>query len=344
MTNLIEIGGAVGEGGGQILRTSLSLSMATGRAFRMFNVRAKRSRGGLLRQHLTALRAAAEACGAQLKGDALGSREIEFIPGRVRHGEYRFAIGTAGSTSLVLQTVLMGLLRTRGESRITVEGGTENRQAPPSDFLIQSFAPLVRRLGVPLHIEVERRGYYPAGGGRLVATLSCQQSLSGFSLMERGDFVERRATARVSALPVNVAHRELVVLRDMLDLKRDELVAEEEVAPFGPGNIVSVVWRHEHVTEVFSGFGERGRPAESVAMQAATEASRWEMANVAAGEHLADQLVLLLALAGHGSFTTVAPSLHARTQFELIPRFLPVTIRADGSDDRWEVHVASTST
>jgi len=251
----LEIDGAAGEGGGQVLRTALSLSMATGRPFRIHGIRARRGRPGLLRQHLTAVQATSEVCGAAVTGASLGSTELSVEPGRARHGEHRFAVGTAGSAALVLQTVITGLLRVAGESLIVVEGGTDNPAAPPSDFLVQAWAPAVRALGVDLHVEVERRGYHPAGGGRLVATLRVPGALRPFSRLVRGATMERRAVARVSALPANIGHREVHTLRGALGLGRDELRVEEERAPRGPGNVVSVIWRSEGGVEVHTALG-----------------------------------------------------------------------------------------
>lgn len=339
--DFIDIDGAAGEGGGQVVRTSLALAMATGAPIRIRRIRARRARPGLLRQHLTAVHAVAEACGARVRGGQLGARELELVPSTIRHGDYAFAIGTAGSAALVLQTLVTGLLRTEGESRIVVEGGTDNTAAPPSDFLVHVWAPLVRALGADLHVEVERRGYYPAGGGRLVASLRVPAGLSGFERMERGVTLERRAIARVSALPPNIAHRELVTLKRALGLGRDELTAEEVEHPRGPGNTAALLWRCEHAVEVFTGFGERGKVAEDVAREVAAEAERWDAADVPVGEHQADQLVLLLALAGRGAFRTLRPSMHTRTQLALIPRFLPVRIDlTEDETDRAEIRVA----
>ncbi len=279
-----------------------------------------------MRQHLTAVHAVAGACGAEVRGAELGSSTFELTPGRVGHGDHRLAVGTAGSAALVLQTLVTGLLSHEGESRITVEGGTDNPAAPPADFLVQVWAPLVRALGADFHVQIERRGYYPAGGGRLVAHLSVPARLSGFERMERGATTERRAVARVSVLPPNIAHRELAVLEGAFDLQRDALQAEEIRHPRGPGNTVQLLWRCEHTLELFTGFGAKGKSAEKVARDVVNEAQRWEAADVPVGEHQADQLVLLMALAGEGAFRTTRPSLHTRTQLALIPRFLPVAI------------------
>ena len=334
MDERIDIDGAEGEGGGQVVRTSLALAMATGRPLRIRNVRARRGRPGLLRQHLTALKAIAAMCEGEVRGASLGSREVELRPGRVRHGEHTFAVGSAGSAALVLQTLVTGLLGHAGESRLTIEGGTDNPAAPPSRFLTEVWAPRVRQLGVDLHVEVERRGYYPAGGGRLVVTLRVPERLEGFEVRARGPIEERLAVAIVSALPKAVARRELGVLRTVLGFGKDEVRVEEEASPVGPGNVVSVGFRADSGREVFSAFGQRGKRAEDLAHALANEAQRWLAAEVPVGEHQADQLILLLAIAGGGAFVTTRPSLHTRTQIGLIPRFLPVRIALDEERDR----------
>lgn len=331
--DVLEIDGRTGEGGGQVLRTSLSLAMVTGRAFRIHGIRGRRAKPGLLRQHLTAVEACTKTCAAMTTGASLGSTELSFHPGRIKHGEYRFAVGTAGSAGLVPQTVVAGLVLSPGESQIIIEGGTDNPAAPPSDFLVHVWANAMRELGVDLHLEVERRGYYPAGGGRLVTTIRVPQRLRTFSLLERGTTVERRAIARVSALPENIGHREVHTLRHALGLSRDEIHVVEEDNPRGPGNVLSLLWRCEHATEVFTAFGAHGKTAEAVAGELAAEAARWDAANVPVSEHFADQVVLLLSIAGAGALRTLRPSLHTQTQLELIPRFLPVRFDVEREDD-----------
>ena len=166
---MIRIDGSFGEGGGQILRTSLSLSLATGKAFRIENIRAGRERPGLLRQHLTAVLAAAEVGGAEVNGATLGSAALTFSPDRIRPGDYRFSVGTAGSGTLVFQTVLPALMLASEPSRIVIEGGTHNSAAPPFDFLARTFLPLLERMGPKVQLQFERYGFYPAGGGRFCA-------------------------------------------------------------------------------------------------------------------------------------------------------------------------------
>ncbi|MGP1684584.1 MAG: RNA 3'-terminal phosphate cyclase, partial [Giesbergeria sp.] len=183
----ITLDGSTGEGGGQILRTGLALSMVTGRPLHIQQIRAKRPKPGLMRQHLACAQAAQAVCGGQAEGAELGSQAMQFTPGAVRSGDYRFQIATAGSCLLVLQTVLPALMLADGESRVQLSGGTHNPMAPPFDFLERAFAPLLRRLGVGLDLQLQRRGFYPAGGGEVAVRITPPaQPLAPVDVLERG--------------------------------------------------------------------------------------------------------------------------------------------------------------
>jgi len=324
---MLDLDGSLGEGGGQILRTSLALSILTGTPVRLRNIRAGRARPGLMRQHLTAVQAAARVSGARVEGAEVGSAEIVFHPAGIWPGEYRFDIGTAGSTTLILQTVLPALLHASGPSRLTLEGGTHNPAAPPFDYLDRVFLPLLRRMGARVEAELERPGFYPAGGGRFSVTVDPPPRLSCLELLERGEIRERRAVAILSNLPRHVAERELKVVAQETGWSPPALEVREVSSP-GPGNVLLLEVESENVTEIFAGFGEKRVPAEEVAARALREMRRYLDAGVPVGEHLADQLLLPLALAGEGTFATLPLSLHAITQIDLIPRFLEVGIEA----------------
>jgi RNA 3'-terminal phosphate cyclase (ATP) len=337
---MITIDGSQGEGGGQILRTSLALSLVTGQPFRMERVRAGRQKPGLLKQHLTAVEAAKTVGCAEVMGAALGSQTLEFTPGPVTPGNYRFAVGTAGSATLVLQTVLSALLTASGLSTLTLEGGTHNPMAPPFDFLEKSFMPLIHRMGPSVQLELRRHGFFPAGGGRFHARIEPAKKLSRLDLLERGSIRRRQARILVSKLPEHVGQRELAVVRDELKWRAEECAAEAVPYPVGPGNAVVLAIETEHVTEVFTGFGERGRPAEEVARSAIEAAKAWLEVDVPVDEHLADQLLIPMVLAGGGSFRTTKPSLHTTTNAEVIQRFVSVPIRIDRESEMvWIVKV-----
>lgn len=319
---LIELDGSQGEGGGQILRTALTLSMITGTPFRIERIRAKRSKPGLLRQHLAAVQAAAEISSAEVSGAEPGSQTLEFFPGRIRGGDYRFAIGTAGSCTLVLQTVLPALWFADHASTVQVSGGTHNPFAPPADFLMRAWLPLVRRMGADTEIALLRHGFYPAGGGEVHVRVQPVSGLLPLDLAERGELVSAKAIAAVAGVPVEVAHRELARMESRLGPMTQEV--RQLPANEGPGNVAMIELHHEHVSEMFVAFGERGVSSEIVADRAAKQARQYQASDAAVGEFLADQLVLPLALAGRGSFTTTGLSSHLQTNMEMIRNFLPV--------------------
>lgn len=322
---MITIDGSQGEGGGQILRTALALSLVTGQSFRIEKIRAGRQKPGLLRQHLTALEAATQVGNATVDGAALGAKELTFKPGKVTAGDYRFSVGTAGSATLVLQTLLPALIVGRADSTLILEGGTHNPHAPPFHFLASAFLPLVTRMGPGLAASLERAGFYPAGGGRFSVAIKPAARLQPFQLMERGEARSRSARAIIANLSRNVADRELKVVTEKLGWSR-ECLHVEEIASAGPGNALILEIGSEHITEVFTGFGERGVLAETVAEKVVSEARAYLANGAPVGEHLADQLLVPLALARGGGFRATSASRHTRTNIDVIEKFLPVRI------------------
>jgi RNA 3'-terminal phosphate cyclase (ATP) len=332
MTDWITIDGSEGEGGGQILRTALALSLVTGRPFRIDGIRAGRKKPGLLRQHLTAVQGAAQVSEARVSGGDLGSRTLSFEPSQVRGGEYRLAVGTAGSATLVLQTVLPALLLARESSRLTLEGGTHNPFAPPFDFLAKTFLPILRRMGASVDVSLDMHGFYPAGGGRFTAAIEPCAALGRLSLLERG---ATRVTARaiVASLPESIAKRELSIVRERLNLEREQCRVESIDTSVGPGNVLVIVIESETVNELVTGFGEKGVSAEKVASDACDEAQAYMAAGVPVGIHLADQLLIPMALAGGGTFRTLKPTRHTVTNADVIRRFLDVPIALEHEGD-----------
>lgn len=323
---MINIDGSFGEGGGQILRTSLALSLVTGKPFTISKIRAGRKNPGLLRQHLTAVNAAAKVGQAEVTGAAIGATKITFVPNKITPGDYHFAVGTAGSATLVLQTVLPALLQASAPSQLILEGGTHNPMAPPYDFLVKSFLPLINRMGVKVSTELLRPGFYPAGGGHFTVQVEPTQKLTGWELTSRGEILSRRARALVACLPPDIAKRELQLIAKMLSWDESCLTTEVIKDSRGPGNVVFIELASEHVTEVFTGFGEKGVRAEAIADHVVKEARYYLAHNVPVGEHLADQLLVPLALAGEGAFMTFGLSRHATTNIEIIKKFLEVEI------------------
>ena len=255
--DVVQIDGSQGEGGGQMVRTSLALSLVTGRSVEIKNVRAKRKKPGLMQQHLTAVRAAAEVGQAEVEGDALHSKRLLFRPGKVTGGNYTFKVATAGSATLVFQTVLPALLTAPAESHLVLEGGTHNSMAPPYEFLASAFLPLVNRMGPKIETRLVRPGFYPAGGGQFAASIR-PAPLGRLELTERGNLLDHRVRAMISSLPRHIAERECDAIAKATGWKLPSMLIEEVTHPRGPGNVVMIELESEHVTEVFTGFGKLG--------------------------------------------------------------------------------------
>lgn len=323
---MIEIDGSQGEGGGQVLRSALTLSMITGQPFLIRAIRAIRSKPGLMRQHLASVRAAAQVSGARVDGDALGSTSLQFAPGPIKAGVYEFSIGTAGSSTLVLQTVVPALLYAAGQSVVHVSGGTHNPKAPPAEFLQRAYGRVLAGMGAQVDFQLERAGFYPAGGGAVRATIQPLQAWRQLTLLERGERREAYAESLVAAVPAGVANRELDCVAKAMGWSGQQLRFQPLPNDWGPGNALLLTLDHEHVTEVFVAFGEKARRAEEVARDAVAQARRYIASGAAVSEHLADQLLIPMALAGGGSFTMDVLSRHTRTNAEVIARFLPVDV------------------
>ena len=319
---MILIDGSFGEGGGQIVRSALSLSLLTGQAFRVKNIRAGRKSKGLLRQHLTALQACALIGRAKCAGAELGSSEFTFEPKALEGGEYRFAIGSAGSTSLVAQTVLLPLLAAKTASRVVIEGGTHNSASPPFDFLQSTFLPILRALGANVSLSLERAGFYPAGGGRIVLEVEPSQPKAALALRERGKLLGRECRAVVAGLSGDIAKRELAAFKSKLSWDDSELRIVQERDEAGPGNVMIAELRFENVAHTFAAFGERNVRSHEVAENLATQVEAFLSHEGAADPHLADQLLLPSIWAAGGAFTTHSPTKHFTTNMALIKQFI----------------------
>jgi RNA 3'-terminal phosphate cyclase (ATP) len=326
--DFLEIDGSLGEGGGQIIRSSLALSLVTGRPIRLSKIRAGRKKAGLLKQHLTAVSAAAEVGRAEVDGATLGAKELTFSPTGIFAGRYRWDIGSAGSTTLVAQTVLPALLMADRPSQITISGGTHNSMAPPFDFLARSYLPLLHRLGPYVQATLEQYGFFPAGGGQFSLQIQ-PKPLRGFDLLDRGKLLRAGADAVVANLPVSIANCELDTIRRKLEWDETAPLNAINVPGRGPGNAVMIWYEYENVTEMVTGFGQQGVSAERVASDAVREIRQYLRSDAALGEHLTDQWLLLLALAVWRTgfthqFTCVNLSSHATTHIQIIQYFLGV--------------------
>ncbi len=320
-TEMITIDGSEGEGGGQVLRYAAALSLLTGEPFTITKIRGGRAKPGLMRQHVTALEAAAAIGSAECSGLAVGSSDLTFRPGSVVPGEYHFAIGTAGSTALVVQTVLVPLMLADAPSRLVIKGGTHAASAPPFEFLARTLLPVLTRMGPRLSVSLERHGFYPRGGGRIVLDIA-PAPLTPIEYTARGAFKSGKVEALIAGIPFDIAERELKTARKVLaDWPDDAFAPVQLPADHGPGNALLITAECEHVTEVMSAFGQIGIPAERLAKTAAKRMAGYLASGAFAGPFLQDQLLLPFACAGAGAFTTVKLSEHTRTAAALIARF-----------------------
>jgi RNA 3'-terminal phosphate cyclase (ATP) len=285
-----------------------------------------------MRQHLVAVQAAVQVCGGEATGAALGSQDLTFVPGPVKGGDYEFAIGTAGSCTLVLQTVLPALLKADKPSTLRLAGGTHNPMAPPVQFLQRAWCPRVAEMGVRIDIQLERFGFYPAGGGVVLARVEPCAELRPRMWMTRGERRGAYAEAFVAGIPGRVAQRELECVGRAMNWSEEQLLIRGLPADQGPGNALMLTLEYAHATEVFTAFGEKSVTSEQVARQVVQRARQYLMSQGAFAEYLADQMMLPLALAGGGGFTLDEVSMHARTNAQVIETFLPVRFTFDRRD------------
>ncbi len=334
------IDGSFGEGGGQIVRTSLTLSAVLGVPFRMEGVRAGRDKPGLLNQHLAAARAVAKITGGELQGAKKGSTEFSFRPRDPRPGKYSREIGTAGSTTLVLQTVLPVLAAAEGPSTIMLCGGTHNPMAPPAEFISECFIPAARLLGLPASLELVRHGFYPKGGGALRAEVGPWQKGKPIEWLDQLDWGRPEVTVLVTNLPEHVAFREQEEVAKRLQIDPGSVKIEALPGEVGPGNAVMVRCRAGALTALVTSFGEPGKRAERVAQEAARNAKKFARSGAPVDPHLADQLLLPMALGPGGGFLTSEISEHTRTNAHVIEEFLGAHVIFDNiKPDLWKVSV-----
>jgi RNA 3'-terminal phosphate cyclase (ATP) len=261
-----------------------------------------------------------------VSGNTLGSTSLTFEPDGVHAGAYQFAVGSAGSATLVFQTVFLPALMAGSPTTLVLEGGTHNPAAPPFDFLARVFLPMAARMGAQAELTLERHGFYPAGGGRFTAVIQPCAALQRLDLCERGEIRERRVRALIANLPRHIAEREVKKALQLMNWSADcgEVVPVED--SLGPGNVLLLELHAAHTTEVFTGFGETGVPAEAVAGRTVDEVRRYMTTDVPVGVCLADQLLPLMAAGHGGTFRTLGLSRHARTNAEIVQRFCDVRI------------------
>ena len=352
----ILIDGSTGEGGGQILRTGLALSCITGKSLHIENIRAARRNPGLAKQHLSCVQAACQICNGQCQGAALSSRVLDFQPGKAQGSDFYFDIGSAGSASLVIQTVLPALFLADRPSTVTVTGGTHNPLAPPFDFLCETFLPAIATAGFRGDCKLIKHGFFPAGGGKITFDIQPweNQQHQIINLCEPDEQVQIYARIYIAKLPAHIAQRQRkLLLESKLDIQNVEHI--EVTDSDGPGNCVMIrlcgpaeggldpVQAHGlGRTTVFTAFGMRGKPSQEVIGEVVKLAEDFLDSGAAVDRFLADQLLIYMAMNSHfakyskmgarskgGCFTTNEVSTHLETNMEVIKKFLPVDFSVD---------------
>ena len=340
---MIEVDGAHGEGGGQLLRMAVALSALTDTPVRVVRIRAGRPTPGLAAQHVTAIDAVSKLCGGEVTGLAVGSSTIEFRPGTLAAGRFSFDVGTAGSVTLILQAVLPVAAAAGGPVRVRLVGGTDVRWSPPIDYFSRIFLPLLRRLGARADVEVLRRGYYPRGGGIVEATIEPTRSWSPLPRSEGEDIQRVRGIAHVSNLPEDVPkrmkHAAIRRLHGIADVKVEERVYRGEEA-VGQGGAL-VLWADTQATVLGSdSLAERGKPSERIGEEAAASLRAELGAEATLDVHAADQLLVYLSRAeGPSQFRVRVVSGHLETMMWLIPQFLSCRFAVAREEGGFQVHV-----
>ena len=328
---MLTIDGSYGEGGGQILRTALALSAVVGRPVRVEKIRAGRRNPGLQAQHLAGVRALAEITGAEVEGATVGSVSLQFAPGRIAAGEYRWDVGTAGAISLVLQTILIPLALAPGASRISFTGGTHVPWSPPFPYIEQVLLPTLKSMGLRTSLTLKRWGFYPKGGGLVEGTIE-PSTLQPLSLSWRGRPQKIGGLSAVAQVPAHVAKRQrdraLLRLR-LLDIPCRIEICQVEAR--NPGTILFLLVECEGGRAGFGSLGERGKPAERVADEACDQVFAFLEGIGVTDPHLADQLLLPMAVApGSSSLTTTAVTEHLLTNRWVIDQFIPGRVMVEG--------------
>jgi RNA 3'-phosphate cyclase len=329
---LIELDGSEGEGGGQILRSALALSILTGKPFKLVNIRANRPKPGLAAQHLMCVKAAGQISGGFYKGASLGSSVLFFEPKEVKAGTYHFAIGTAGATGLVLHTLALPLaLRGHGESHLTITGGTHVKAAPTFHFNQTTWAAYHRRFGIEMELEMIRPGFYPRGGGEIRARIQPCSAVKHLKLLECPPLATAGGFAARADLPESVSEKMLRRMKHKLKQAGIESEIPAEEWSNGPGAVAGIVFRQAPVPTLFTALGERGKPAEAVADDCAEEALAYHASGCPVDPHSADQILLPLAFAEHPSEYRVSEvTRHLRTNIETVKRFVNREIACEG--------------
>jgi RNA 3'-terminal phosphate cyclase (ATP) len=331
--NMLVIDGGLGEGGGQILRTCLALSLLTGKEFTLMDIRQGRKNPGLRAQHLNAVRLAEKIGNARVEGAEFGSTRLTYSPEKIGTGNFTCDIGTAGSTSLVLQTIYLPLSFGEGQSKLNITGGTHVPFAPTFDFLKMHWMTYIKRIGFQLSISLGQAGFYPKGGGQIRALINPIKEVSGFTLTQRGSLKQIYGISAVANLDRSIAIRQRDQIIRLLGKKYPlNDIRIQNLPSHYKGTTICLVCQFEHSKCCYSSLGKPGKPAEIVAQEVCDEIEHFMSTRAVMDEYLSDQLLLPLSIAGVDShFTTAKITDHLRTNADVIKLFVDSKIEIVGN-------------
>lgn len=342
---MIEIDGSMGEGGGQVLRTSIALSAMTGKECRISNIRAGRPKPGLAAQHLTGILGIAELSGAEVIGAHKGSTEIVFKPGEVGCHDLWLDVGTAGSVTLVLQACLLAVIGSGQRSKVTITGGTNVKWSPPVDYLEWVLFPMLEKMGVEIKMETGRRGFYPQGGGEVTVWVTTPRRLRPLDVRERGELLELKGICFSQNLPDHVCKRISHSVKKALLGMGDARISYDRREGISTGTGICLFARCRGTTLGADCLGEKGLPSEEVGKKAAQDLLCEMDGGGTLDFHAADQILPYMALADGPSFFSVREaSGHLKTLIALLPLFLDMSINSEKKDSLLEITVMPSRT
>jgi len=326
---MIEIDGSYGEGGGQVLRTSVGLSAVIGEPCRIFNIRSGRCNPGLRSQHLKGIEAVTEICKGKLKGAKIGSTCIEFFPGKIRDGNYKINVGTAGSITLVLQTLVIPSLHANKEISFEIIGGTHVRWSPSVDYFQHVFCYYMEKLGVDISFEIKQYGFYPKGGGKVFVKVK-PKNQNNHILTERGDYkkIDILSIASENLRKPKVAERQIEGFEKIIEMSKNKNI--KYIKAISTGSAITAFTEYDNCIIGSCSIGEAGKKSEDVGKECAEILKKEMDSDAPIDEYMADQILPYLAMSRENSKIKVAEITgHVKTNIWVLEKFLPVKFKID---------------